>query len=206
MIRLLQHYTPNFKPLIDISRPIHEEYCKLHGYSLHIKEVPEYGVYNGLEKLSQILEVCEDGDVALVIDGDAIITNLLFNVERFLQNDKDFYVAQGWNMGVFIVRITPASIKLLNHIFFWIKEGKFNCEQDAFEFYMQMYLLSEATDIIATVPHPCFNSYLSELYPSVPQPVTEQQGQWVEGRFILHLPALPLSQRAEIMKNIKITR
>ena len=68
MIRLLQHYTPNFKPLIDISKPIHEAYCKKHGYSFHLKEVPQYEVYNGLEKLNQILEVCENGDIALVMD------------------------------------------------------------------------------------------------------------------------------------------
>jgi len=200
VIRLLQHYTQNFKPLIDISKPIHEAYCERHGYSFHLKEVPEYGVYNGLDKLSQIMEVCSDGDIAMVCDADALVTNLNVKIEDFIKEGKDFYVAQGWNMGVFIVRITTASIKLINHLFFWIKNDRFNCEQDAFEFYMQMYLLSDATDIILTVKHPCFNSFLPELYLDIKEERRYLPSAWEPSHFALHVPALSIEKRIEVLK------
>lgn len=205
MIRLLQHYTPNFKPLIDISKPIHEEYCRLHGYSFHLKEVPEYGVYNGLEKLSQIMEVCEDGDVALVMDADAMITNLNANVENIFKSGcSNIQLCEGHNCGVMLIKITVNSVAHIKRIIKQIKIGQFNCEQDAINDFMKYYF--HDGHVIYTHKHPAFNSYLSELYPEIPQPVSEEQGQWVEGSFILHLPALPISQRIEIMKNTKITR
>lgn len=200
MIRILQHYTPNFKPLIDISKPIHEEYCRVHGYSFHLKEVPEYGVYDGLDKLSQILEVCEDGDIALVMDADAIISNLNITVESFLKDGKDWYLSEGLNMGVFIVRITSINVKAINEIMDEVKAKIFYCEQDA------MIIHHKFLPNLCIKQHPCFNSYLSGFYTEIKQPVSEQQGQWVEGSFILHLPALPLHQRLNIMKSIKITR
>lgn len=200
MIHVLTHYTSSFKEIADITVPVMNNYCKKHNYTSSVKWTQQYDKYDGLYKLSQIMEICSDGDIAMVCDVDTLITNFDIKIEDFIKDGKDFYVAQGWNMGVFIVRITPASIKLINHLFFWIKEGRFNCEQDAFEFYMQMYLLSDATDIIDTVPHPCFNSYISKLYPEVPQPVTKEQGEWFPGAFVLHLPALPLEQRINLMK------
>lgn len=196
MIRLLQHYTPNFKPLIDISKPIHEAYCKKHGYSFHLKEVPQYEVYNGLEKLNQILEVCEDGDIALVMDADAMVTNLLFKVEQFLENDKDFYFSDGMNCGVFIFRATPFSKYRIKSVIYLIEKGQYNCEQDAFE-----DIFKDRSDRhVSILPHPCFNSYLSQYYPEVKQPVTKEQGQWEPGCFVLHFPALPLEQRINLMK------
>lgn len=200
MIRLLQHYTPNFKPLIDISKPIHEAYCKKHGYSFHLKEVPQYEVYNGLEKLNQILEVCEDGDIALVMDADAIVTNFNYNIEDFLKEGKDFAVSKGWNMGIFILRFTNDVKFLINKLFVLIKHQHFNCEQDAFEYYMDLYSGSHGAEIVITHRHPCFNSYLSKLYPSIKQPVSIEEGEWESDCFILHLPALPLDTRSYLMK------
>lgn len=195
MIRLLQHYTPNFKPLIDISKPIHEAYCKKHGYSFHLKEVPQYEVYNGLEKLNQILEVCENGDIALVMDADAMVTNLLFKVERFLEYGKDLYFSQGLNCGVFIIIKHEWTTDVIRTLISGIKKGAFNCEQDGIEIIYRLL-----SGIKKVHQHPCFNSYLSELYPEVAQPVTKEQGQWGKGCFVLHLPALLLEQRINLMK------
>jgi len=197
LIHLLQHFTPNFKPLIDITRPLHEAYCNKHGYQLHIKEVSEYPVYNGLEKLNQILEVCEEGDVALVMDADAMITNTSITIESFLEQVNDLYVSEGLNMGIFIVKISKMTLSILDTMIAEIKQNIFHCEQDAINSRYKFY------PNLKVCKHPCFNSYLSELYPEIPQPVTKEQGQWEKGCFILHLPALSIEKRCKILNQIK---
>lgn len=198
MIRLLQHYTSNFNPLIDITRPIHEAYCNKHGYQLHIREVPEYPVYNGLEKLNQILEVCNNGDTALVVDADACITNLTIKIENFRRYGKDLYFSEGMNCGVFIVIKQNWTCDIINTVKEGIIRNAFNCEQDGFEIIRRVIDTN-----VEMCNHPCFNSYLSELYSEIPQPVTKEQGQWEKGCFVLHVPALPLEKRIEILNNVK---
>ena len=34
----------------------------------------------------------------------------------------------------------------------------------------------------------------------VPQPVTKEQGQWEPGCFVLHVPALSIEKRIEVLK------
>lgn len=198
MIHLLQHYTSNFKPLIDITRPVHEAYCNKHGYQLHIKEVPKYPVYNGLEKLNQILEVCDNGDIALVMDADVMITNTLLKIERFLKYGKDLYFSEGLNCGVFIIIKHEWTTEVIKTLIDGIERKAFHCEQDGIEIIHRVI-----GGIIEVCKHPCFNSYLSELYPEIPKPVTKEQGQWEKGCFILHLPALSLEKRIEILTKIK---
>jgi len=200
MIYVLMHHTTNWHELTAITKPIMQEYCDDYGYELNIKEVPAYSVYTGIEKLKQIVDLLKEGDIALVMDADACITNLTIPIESFLEDGKDLYLSEGLNMGVFLVRSTPMNISIIELMISEIESGIFNCEQDAIQFHRKHI------PNLCIKKHPCFNSYLSELYPEIPQPVTEQQGQWVEGSYILHLPALSLEKRVEIMKNIKITR
>jgi len=201
VIRILQHYTPNFKPLIDLTKPIHKEYCKRHGYSFNLKEVPEYPVYNGLEKLNQILEVCKENDAALVMDADVLITNHTIKIENQFSYGKTLSFSKGLNMGVFVIKNCWFSISIIKLMILLIEKGVCNCEQDAIELIYSKKLVYESTT--ETRKHPCFNSYLSELYPEIPQPVTKEQGQWEKGCFILHVPALSIEKRIEVLNNIK---
>lgn len=194
------HHTTNWNELVAITRPLLQEYCDDYGYELNIKEVPPYHVYTGIEKLKQIVDVLKEDDIALVMDADACITNLTIPIESFLEEGRDWYLSDGLNMGVFLIRATELNIAIIKLIISEIEAGIFDCEQDAIQLH------KKHIKNLCIKKHPCFNSYLSELYPEVPQPVNEQQGQWVEGSYILHLPALPLSQRIEIMKSVKITR
>ena len=203
MTHILMHYTTNWNKITEITIPILQEYADRHGYRLSVMELLPYEKYNGIPKLSQILSVLEEGDVALVLDADAVITNHRIFIEPFLGNKHDIYLSEGMNMGVFIIRLTNFTRKVLQFLINGISKGDYHCEQDGME-----YLLKEANigDSVKIVPHPCFNSYLSELYPEVPQPVTEQQGQWKIGSYILHLPALSIDKRVEILKSTPIKR
>lgn len=206
MIRLLQHHTPNWKSLIDISRPIHEEYCNRHGYSLHIKEVPAYEKYTGIDKLQMILDCLDDGDIGLVMDADSVVTNLHVKVEYFLEQGKDLYLCSGVNCGVMVVKKTDWLTQVVEGLINKIKDGWYHCEQDAIEALVNAQWMPR---MISIKKHPAFNSFIPELYGHIknPEKITERDGRWVEGSsFVLHLPSLGMNQREEIMKSIKITR
>lgn len=175
-------------------------YCDKHGYKLDAIEVPDYEKYDGLVKLQQIQNnLINDDDIVFSLDADCLITNFNKKVEDYIYFYKLFYVCEGFNMGSFIVKKSAWSEIFLIRMKALIKSGKCNCEQDAMEHLMN----DERTDakLISVLKHPAFNSYLSELYPEISQPVTEQHGQWMPHKsFILHVPALSIDDRVTILK------
>lgn len=205
MIKILQHYTPSFKPLIDFSRPIHEEYCKIHGYELVIKEC-EYEKYDGLQKLKMFHESLNMGDIGLIIDADALITNLTVKIESFIEEDYDFFFTgdvEKFNTGIFIVRKSPFSLYQMAYLKHLVEIGKANCEQDGFIESIRLYPYKKK--YFKFIPHPAFNSYPCELYPEHGNE-KEEQGCWREGHFILHVPGQSIEKRLEYFKKAKITR
>ncbi len=203
MIKILTHYTENWQSLAEITLPVLTEYCEKYGYELCVRKVPEYSVYSGVDKLEMINRNLFYGDIGLVLDCDTLLTNFNTKVEDFLEDGKDWYMSEGLNAGVFIIRQTPVNEKIIDLIVEEIRCEIYHCEQDAFENH------SKHIPNFCVKKHPCFNSYLPELYGHIekPEEVTEEQGRWVEGKsFILHLPSLGMNQRLEIMKSIKITK
>ncbi|HRP30472.1 MAG TPA: hypothetical protein PKV73_01205 [Agriterribacter sp.] len=195
MTYLLMHYTPNWEPIVDITRPIHEEYCERHGYKLIIDEVPEYKIYNGLQKL-RMLDYLDYGDTALVMDADALITNFKYRLQPFFAaTNKDVLVADGLNMGVFLFRKSEQSMKFIKFISNEIRAAKFNCEQDAME-----WAFGKDMEWAFVIEHPCFNSFLPEHYPDITEPREKISSAWEYGDFILHLPALEMEKRLSLMQ------
>lgn len=211
---VLTHYTYNWQGLANVVIPNSIDYCKSHGYGFQCFEVDNYGKYNGLIKIHQ-LKGLNYGDVALVMDIDASITNHLIKIESFLDNENHLYLTKdinSINTGVFILRINDWSKKLLQYIEDKINEG-LDCEQNAIESWINEYGL----DKIKIVDHPAFNSYPIHLYkPSygkigyqegdfVKKP-EHKEGAWQLGDFVLHVPALPLDKRISIMSNLPIVK
>src|SRR6185503_933865 len=133
MTYLLTNYTESWQPLIDIVKPIHEVYCQKHGYKYVLKKVPDYGRYTGLDKLNMVLENLTEMDIALVLDADAMITNLNIKVEDFILGSQEFYFSEGLNCGVFIFMATTFSKCIIKSIIKVVESGYYNCEQDALE-------------------------------------------------------------------------
>jgi hypothetical protein len=203
MIWVLTHYTTDWNKIAEITLPVLKEYSERHGYKLSAMEILPINKYNGIPKLSMVLSLLEDGDIALVLDADTMITNMNIKIEDFTQTGKEFYFSEGMNCGVFIVKKTKFSEYIIQAAIDSIASGVYHCEQDAFETIIGPTRNDHHVEI---VKHPCFNSYLSELYPEVPQPVTEQQGQWKIGSYILHLPALSIDKRVGILKSTPVKR
>jgi hypothetical protein len=146
-------------------------------------------------------ENLKEGDVALVMDADAMVTNLLLKVERFLENEKYLYLSDGVNCGIFVVRKTNWLSSFMQMCIKHIENGSYNCEQDRIEQYVKYH----NDEHIKIVGHPCFNSFIPELYGHIenPEAITHEQGKWQNGDFICHLPALSMETRLQKMKELK---
>lgn len=201
MTYLLTHYTENWQPIIDIVAPIHQRYCDNHGYKYILKKVPNYSVYTGLEKLEMVLENVNENDCALVLDADAMITNHQRKIYDYMPYGGTVYLSEGLNMGAFIIRGYDFGKSFIKLLMLLIENKIYNCEQDAVELLLIKGILFNSGSI-KIVKHPCFNSYMAELYDG--KPTTEENGQWIEGKsFVLHLPGIGMDERLRIFNEIK---
>lgn len=203
MIKVLVHFTPSWRELSFITLPIMELYCDKHGYGSNVYECTPYQNYTGKEKIKHILEGLNENDIALVMDADAIITNLTIPIESFLEEGKDFYVTKHvWhiNTGVFIIRKTKWAVKFLHYLLENIGKDFVHCEQDAAIKYMTE---NPHDNHIKLLPHPSINSMDYSLYPEHKDVTEPEQGMWEKGQFILHLAGIGMDKRKEILTDIK---
>lgn len=212
-VHLLIHYTESWVNLVNLTLPEALEYCQRHNYKLQSSRC-YYGNYNGFYKIWQLKKLFF-GDVGFVMDADSCITNHLIKVEDFLDKEHDLYLTKdinGINTGVFILRKTDWACGLLNYIEQQILSGV-DCEQNA----IQNWINEKGLDKIKILPHPAFNSYpIDFYYPSygkigykegdVVQRPGHEEGAWQLGDFVLHVPALPLEQRIEIISKTPIIK
>lgn len=199
MVNILLHYTTNWEPIAEIVIPIYEEYAAKHGYRTMIYVRTPYEKYDGLFKMLLINKV-EEGDIALVVDCDTIVTNFNVKVEDYAV--KDLNLSKGINCGIMIIRKTKWLSDFFNRIISKIESGEYHCEQDAIEAYMSIF---PDYDKVMIHPHPCFNSFLPELYGHIPNPeeITHEKGRWLLGDFVCHLPSLSMETRIEKLKELK---
>lgn len=200
-VRILLHFTSNWLDIANITVPVLQEYADKWGYELIAQEVNPYDKYTGLHKIRQIKKYLKDGDVGFVIDCDAILTNMKIPIESFLDGKHDFYICEGLNAGVFIIKQGDWARYFIEYIEQGINNGKFHCEQDAIEAYLKDD--PNKNYKIKVIPHPAFNSYLSELYSHVEQPVSIEQGQWEKGCFVCHVPSQGLFTRVKFLTELK---
>lgn len=217
MIKILTHYTENFAALADITIANMGEYCYKHGYGLVYYIVPQYQKYTGADKLVLIKNELGIGDIGLVVDADVMITNHNINIEEYIDNEHYFYICRdinSINSGTFLIKQSKWAEEFIWYISNELETTDIDCEQNAIECYMKEFPNDTKIKIL---PHPSINSYPIDYYaPSygkigyadgeiVPKP-THKKGAWQEGDFICHCPGLPLSQRIEIFKNIKVIK
>lgn len=201
-VKVLTHFTPNWKELSLITVPVLQKYCDKHGYHLSVFENTPYQNYTGKEKMKQILEVCKYGDIAMVIDADAIITNPEIKIESFIDDDHDFYITKHVgcvNAGVFILRFTQWTEMFINKLLPSIGKERIHCEQDSITQYMADYPNSTKIKVCS---HPSFNSFDYSLYPEHKDKIGSDE-DWRPNHFVLHLPGTGMELRTSKLSKIK---
>lgn len=197
-------YTTGWKDIADIVLPVAKNYCDKHGYKLVDVEYNEpaqsdmgYDKFRWVKKLSVV-----DVDVIFCLDLDTLITNHGVTVESFLDEEHDFYICKDYNSinaGSFIIRKSLWAESFIDFVLSQQGIDKMYCEQNAIEKYME---LNPQEQKIKVLPHPSINSYFYGLYPEIPAQ-THEQGEWVMGDFILHLPGVSLERRKQILEKTK---
>jgi len=196
-------YTADWVDLAKITVPNIVNYCRKHGYDWNIQSIQ--GRYSGYLKILNIqsLFAANDADVIVSLDCDTLITNYNIKIEDYLDDTHSFFICEdynGLNAGVFVIKNSKWSADFLSYILQCEGQSGMYCEQDAILSYMKSFPNNENIKIL---PHPSINSYLYESYPEIP-PQSHEQGQWVEGDYILHLPGMDNQTRIKILTQIPI--
>jgi hypothetical protein len=199
------YYSPSHKALADISLPNLSEYCARHGYYMWVENIEndkwEY------KKHEMFTELFEGFDLIWYRDIDSVITDLGKPITGFIDNENDFFITKDFNElngGSVIIKNTETGIgRFVNRCILDLK-NKFQNEQNAINWLMGT---PEFNQWVKVLPHPSINSYDYSLYPECKEYVgREDLGDWKEGNFVLHVPALTMDKRIEVLKNAKVTR
>jgi hypothetical protein len=198
-MKILCVYSPDFKPLADITIPLWDEYTRRHKYKFHTYIGPNLGQLSGFHysffKMKVVLEELENQpifDPMLVIDLDMIPTNFTIPIGGFCSDLKDITITRdinGLNSGAFFIFKTPIAEMWLRSII--SLRHHTTSEQHA------MWWLQEAYDPYTKyLDHPSINSIPYHLYDYGLR--KEEEGQWGEGHLICHLPGMTNEKRIDI--------
>lgn len=195
-------YTEDWQPLADVVLPNLKEYCERHSYELKVYKEEVYDHFSKLKKIQERFQLLT-GCLVVSMDLDCLITNHQNKFEDFVGKAYTIYLTEdlnGINGGVFMVKMGDFAKNLVELAIRHQGRVGVHCEQDAFTQIDEAF-----PNFIAKLKHPSINSYLYELYPEFGKKKHEE-GQWQEGDFILHLPAITQEKRIEIFKNTTIVK
>ncbi len=198
-------YAKNYSEIANVTIPSDELYCQRNGYDF-IKHFLDDENYH-YKKHELFTSLIPQYDVIFYKDIDSIFTNHDQKIEDFLSG-KSLYFTKDLNEisgGVFIIKCSLWSA--LWNEFILSQKDKFPNEQNVYNHYALLF-----KDELQIYPQGFFNSYKYEFYgdrygkisgePPVSMP-THEQGQWVRGDFLLHVPALPMNTRINILEEVK---
>lgn len=196
--------SPNRKDIFDVSYPNMKEYCNKHGYIPIVIHLEDGGWH--YKKHETFNDLFHKGyDLIWYRDDDSVITNMTIPIESFIDDQHELFICEddimGINGGSLIIKNNNGG-KWVNDFILSHKKD-FNNEQEVMEYYKdELFLLG----YMKILPHPSINSYPYEMYPELDQATPHEKGNWREGDFLLHCPALPYEKRAEILRKAKIIK
>jgi len=186
--------------------PNKELYAKQHGYSSYAKTSDWTLTPIHFEKIKLMLDVMSqetDLDWVWWLDNDAVITNPEIGLETIADTDYHVIITSdiaSINAGSFMVRNSLQGREWLEFILAkgleHYKDNRWPEQQPMTDFYITF------KDIIKIVPQRTMNSYNYNIYRVDPTDLLGTSGQWQEGDFILHMPAIPTPMRIDIIKRL----
>jgi len=203
-----------YQPLADITANNKMLYCEKHGYRF-LNKTSGFTYNNnisglGFEIIKMILDLFEempDLDWIHWTGCDTMVTNFNVRLEEIIDEEYHMIITvdgNGINADSFLIKNSRVGRGFMRWILDNVETYKnhYWYEQQAMiDFYFQAPLGKE---IIKILPQRVMNSYLHDLYPHARGKYnvdkTGSDAEWVEGDFMLHLPALPIQTRIDVMK------
>lgn len=198
-------FSPSHSELAELSVPNLQWYCKRHGYEMMLIEIEnDKWEYKKHEAFKRWMDN-NDADLIWYRDVDSVITNLSIPITDFVDDYNSFYLTKDFNElngGSVIIKNTMSG-RCFNDLVLEHRD-RFENEQN---FYNSIPMLTLGKDMMKQIQHPSINSYQYSLYPECSSYVGKEfLGDWKEGNFVLHVPALPMQKRIEILKNTPIIK
>jgi hypothetical protein len=194
-------HSPCYAEVAAVTVPIMEEYSKIHGYLFHEIKIADNAMpYSKIEYMKKLSET--DIELVWYLDVDAVVTNLTIPIETFIDDKHDFFITEDFNElngGSVIIKNNDGGRWMIDFIL--DHRGAYNNEQNVLN---AMRYRDDIKAHMKILKHPSINSYNYNLYPECKEMITREQGNWHEGDFVLHVPAIPISQRAQILNDVKI--
>lgn len=203
---IVSMYNEAHRELGEVTWPNKEAYAEKHGYGSYCKTADFEMTPIHFEKLVIMLDLMNaNPDLGWVwwLDNDAIITNDEITLESIVDNNYHVIITSdiaSLNAGSFMVRNTLQGRnwlqftldKGLEHY----KDNRWPEQQPMTDFYLKF------KDIVKVVPQKIMNSYLYDVYKVPGYDLLDTNGQWTEGDFVLHMPAIPNPTRIQIIKQL----
>lgn len=195
---------PRYSEIAEISLKNMAEYCELHGYLNSVITLPEIEGFH--YKKHEFFREAFKTDVQAIWykDIDSVITNLNIPIEAFLTKEYDLFITKdtmGINGGSLIIKNSEGG-RIVNDAILNLRD-KFNNEQEVMNWLIDDPQWNQYVKILS---HPSINSYDYSQYEELKHITKREDGNWHENDFLIHTPALPFETRANILKNVKITR
>jgi hypothetical protein len=199
-------YNKAHAELAEVTWPNKVAYADRHGYESYAKTDEWTLEPIHFEKVQLVLDVLTNNpeiDWCWWLDNDAVITNPEIKLESIVDNDFHVIITSdiaSLNAGSFIVRNSLEGRGWLEFILAkgleHYKDNRWPEQQPMTDFYISF------KHIIKVVPQKTMNSYLYDIYKVDPSDLLGHSGQWTEGDFVLHMPAIPNQMRIQIINQI----
>jgi glycosyl transferase family (putative galactosyltransferase) len=185
--------TADWLPLCDVTIPNRKDYCRRHGYDFIPRLTWTGDRKPAWARIELALAYLARYDTLFVMDVDAIITNPEIKIENLdighdLVATKDI---NGFNCGMMLLRPSIWSLDFLRR--YWDVGLRYEHHTNPEQTCLAHMLICEPRDKWDIKRQRDFNSFRYEEYDT-----SFPEGQWEEGDFIMHLPALPNERRIEI--------
>lgn len=202
-IGIFTHFDNNFKEVGNITYPILQKYAEKHGYHAHCITERNSDRHPVWDKVKIIRDNLDKYDWLMYVDADTLITNHTIKLEDIIDDSFDLIISRDVNdinSGVFFIKSSEWSKKYLDDV--WGIDPRHPIYNNICRFDTTQ---GEQRAMIACIEHETnkkhiridsqslYNSYLYGIYG-----MSFDEGQWTEGKFILHLPGVENEKRVKI--------
>jgi hypothetical protein len=199
-------FAQNYFSIADVTLDNNAAYAKKQGYEFDAYVWSSSDIWFQKHHHFDFLFKTTGADVIFYLDVDALITNHNIRIEKLIDEQYHYFLTRDLtelNNGVCIIRNTPEGRSINDRIL--NGKGTYPNEQNAINAYMSD---PDFSQYVKVLPQGDMNAYKYFLYPECTSHVgREDLGDWVEGKsFVLHVPALSIEKRIEVLKNTPIIK
>lgn len=195
----------DWQPMLDIVKPVMEEYAERHGYGMEWLLTPYCDArhalpYQKTQWAHDYITEHPETDFFWILDCDILLTNLTIPVTDFIYSGYDIFMC--WdatnrpNCGSYILRNGKKAMHWLDTILAMREEV--TSEQHA------VILLADAEptkSITKHLPNGTINQIPYQYYDTIGE-MRRSEGNWVEGDLLAHLPGHTPQSRVKIFTEL----